>query len=69
MEYLKSNNISTVIHYPIPPHLQQAYKYLNIPKGSLPITERFADEVLSLPLYNGMSDEEIDYVIDIINKF
>jgi len=69
IEYLKSNNISTVIHYPIPPHLQQAYKYLNIPKGSLPITEIYADEVLSLPLYNGMNDEEIRYVINIINKF
>ena len=58
-----------MIHYPIPPHLSQAYAYLNIKKGSLPITESYSKEVLSLPLYNGMTDEEIDYVIDVINKF
>lgn len=69
IEYLKANEIGSVIHYPIPPHLQQAYSYLNIPKGSLPITERYAEEVLSLPLCNGMKKEEIDYVIDVINKF
>lgn len=69
IEYLKSRNIQTMIHYPIPPHLSDSYQNLNIARGSLPVTEKFADEVLSLPIYNGMKKEEIDYVIDCINQF
>jgi len=69
ISYLNEREIGTIVHYPIPPHLAEAYKYLNIPKGSLPITERYADEVLSLPLYNGMTEEELDYVIDAINSW
>lgn len=67
--YLKKKNIRTIIHYPIPPHLSEAYSYLNIKRGSLPITECYADEVLSIPLYNGMTRGEQDYVIDTINSF
>ena len=69
MNYLKDNEIGTIIHYPIPPHLQVAYEYLGYKKGDLPIAERYADEVLSLPMYNGMSDDEQSYVIDILNRF
>ncbi|GKX67457.1 DegT/DnrJ/EryC1/StrS family aminotransferase [Inconstantimicrobium mannanitabidum] len=69
IEYLNSKEIGTIIHYPIPPHLADAYKYLNVPKGSLPITERYANEVLSLPLYNGMTDEELEYIINSINSW
>lgn len=68
IEYLRENGIGSIIHYPIPPHLSEAYKYLNLEKGSLPITEMYADEVLSLPLYNGMGREQ-DKVIEIINGF
>lgn len=66
--YLESKGIGTIIHYPIPPHLSEAYSYLGCKKGSLPITERYADEVLSLPLYNGMTEKEQDYVMRIINE-
>lgn len=69
MQYLDDNNIGTIIHYPIPPHLSEAYKYLNLKEGSLPITESYANTVLSIPLYNGMTVEEQDYVIDKINSF
>lgn len=69
IEYLKEHNIGTIIHYPIPPHLSEAYQYLGFKKGDYPITEQYADEVISLPLYNGMTDEEMDYVISIINQF
>lgn len=69
MKYLDENGIGTIIHYPIPPHLSEAYQYLGVKKGSLPITEKYAGSVLSIPLYNGMKKEEQDYVIDIINKF
>ena len=69
IDYLQSKNIGTIIHYPIPPHLSEAYCYLNWEKGSLPITEKYADSVLSLPIYSGMTEEEQDYVIQSINAF
>jgi dTDP-4-amino-4,6-dideoxygalactose transaminase len=68
-EHLMKNEIMTSIHYPIPPHLSEAYSYLNIKRGSLPISEELASQVLSLPLYNGMTDDEIDYVVKTINAF
>lgn len=68
-EYLGKNGISTQIHYPIPPHLSKAYHYLGIKEGKFPITENYSNTVLSLPLYNGMTDEESTYVIDTVNKF
>ena len=67
--YLNENNIGSVIHYPIPPHLSEAYEYLGYKKGDFSITEKYAETVLSLPLYNGMTDEEIDYVIEKINSY
>lgn len=69
IEYLNQNEIGSIIHYPIPPHLAQAYEYLGHKKGFLPITEKYADEVLSLPLYNGMTAEEQEKVIDTVNRF
>ena len=68
-KYLSDNDISTIIHYPIPPHLAEAYEYLGFKKGDLPITEAYADSVLSIPMYNGMLEEELEYVIDVINRF
>lgn len=67
--YMEEKGIGTLIHYPIPPHLSEAYAYLGKKEGDYPITERYATEVLSLPMYNGMTDEEINLVIDTINSF
>lgn len=67
IEYLKKYDIGTMIHYPIPPHLSEAYQYLEHKKGDFPIAERYADEVLSLPMYNGMTDYEQNKVIETIN--
>ena len=69
MKYLDERGIGTIIHYPIPPHLSEAYAYLGLKKGALPVTEHFADSVLSIPLYNGMTEEEQEYVIEAINAF
>lgn len=66
-EYLRGKGIDTLIHYPIPPHLSEAYQYLHTDRSSLPITEQYADRVLSLPLYDGISDEEVDRVIKAVN--
>jgi dTDP-4-amino-4,6-dideoxygalactose transaminase len=69
MNYLAEREIGTIIHYPIPPHLSEAYQYLGYTRGAFPITEKYADQVLSLPMYNGMTDEEQSFVIDAINAF
>lgn len=69
IKFLNDKNIGTIIHYPVPPHLQECYDYLGYKKGAFPITEKFANEVLSIPLYNGMTNEEQSRVIDAINEF
>ena len=68
-EHLSRIGIGTNKHYPIPMHLQECYLDLNIPKGSLAIAEEISATELSLPLYYGMTDEEIQYVIDGVNSF
>ena len=67
-QYLEQNGVGTIIHYPIPPHLAEAYGYLGYQKGDLPITEKYAEEVLSIPMYSGMTKEEQDWVIEMINR-
>ena len=69
MNYLKGKGIATIIHYPIPPHLSEAYSYLGKKMGDYPIAEQYAREVLSLPMYNGMTEEEQTMVINAINQF
>ena len=69
IDYLKREGIGTIIHYPIPPHLSQAYQYLGFKKGDFPITEKAAGEVLSIPIYNGMTEDEQNFVIEKINAF
>jgi len=69
IDYLGQKEIGTIIHYPIPPHLSEAYAYLGHKKGDLPITESYADTVLSIPMYTGMTRQEQDYVIEAINAF
>ena len=66
---MKDNGIKTNKHYPIPMHLQECYKDLNIKQGELPIAEEISNTELSLPMYYGMTDEEIEYIISMINKF
>lgn len=65
--YLKENEIGTIIHYPTPIHKQPAYAELN--NDSYPIAEKYANEVLSLPMYYGMEDEKIDHVIKVLKKY
>ena len=65
--YLKQNNIETVIHYPIPPHLQKAFSDWN--SLSFPITEKIHQEVLSLPISPVMTMDEVDFVIAVLNQY
>lgn len=57
------------MHYPIPPHLSEAYRELGYCEGDLPITEHYARTVLSLPMYNGMTEAEQAYVIAAVNDY
>lgn len=67
--YLRQKGINTLIHYPTPIHLQKAYRHLNLKKGDLPVCEKLANEVLSLPVWPGLKEIELDYIVNTINKF
>lgn len=68
-KHLNEKGIGTNKHYPIPMHLQECYRDLNISKGALLIAEEISNTELSIPMYYGMTDEEIQFVIDAINEF
>lgn len=70
-DYLEQNGVGTVCHYPIAPHKQECYakEDWNMPQLSLPITERLADEELSLPIGPAISMEEVAKIVVLINKF
>ena len=68
-KYLHEKGIGTNKHYPIPMHMQECYRDLGITQGELPIAEEISNTELSLPMYYGMTDEEIQYIIDAINEF
>ncbi|MBI3519562.1 MAG: DegT/DnrJ/EryC1/StrS family aminotransferase [Bacteroidetes bacterium] len=67
--YLTEKGIGTVIHYPLPPHLQEAFSDLGYKKGDFPIAEEIAETCLSLPLYPGLTEEEIDFICLTITSF
>ena len=69
IKYLDEKGVGTIIHYPVPPHLSACYKNLGYKKGDLPITEEVADTVLSIPMYNGITKEEQDRVIEALNNY
>lgn len=68
-EHLVSFGVQTNKHYPTPMHLQGAYASLHISEGSLPVAEKISATELSLPVFYGMTDEQIDRVIDAVNSF
>ncbi len=70
MNHLKDEHgIVSLIHYPIPTHLQKALDYLGYKKGDFPVTEQLADQILSLPIYPEMPDEHVAFVAEKINEF
>ena len=68
-KFLNDSGIGTNKHYPLPMHMQECYKDLGYKEGDFPIAEKISATELSLPMYYGMTDEEIQYVIDKINEF
>ena len=69
MEFLKEKGIDTGLHYPLPLHLQKAYKYLGYKEGDFPIAEKCCKEILSLPMFPEMTDDQIYYVCDNLKSF
>ena len=68
-DHLKKAGISTGLHYPTPIHLQPAFSQLGYHNGDFPIAEKYAKEILSLPIFPGMTDEEVEYVAKAVNSF
>jgi dTDP-4-amino-4,6-dideoxygalactose transaminase len=68
-EELKSEGIATGIHYPIPLHLQPAYNYLGYKRGAFLATEKASQEILSLPMFAELSDEQIEKIVIVIKNY
>lgn len=68
-QYLTTKGIATGLHYPIPIHLQKAYKDLGHKKGDFPISEKLASEILSLPIYPELKDSQVEFISENIKKF
>ncbi|MGB8657345.1 MAG: DegT/DnrJ/EryC1/StrS family aminotransferase [Candidatus Zixiibacteriota bacterium] len=69
IDFLKQKGVFTNIHYPIPIHLQNAYGFLGYKKGSFPVTEKCVDEILSLPMFAELTEEQIKYTAECIKEF
>ena len=68
-KYLGERGIGTQIHYPVPIHLQQSAEFLGYRKGDMPVTEKLASEVLSLPMFAELTDEQLERVADSVRSF
>jgi dTDP-4-amino-4,6-dideoxygalactose transaminase len=69
MQYLVEHGVHPFIHYPLPPHLQEAYQELGYSKGDFPLAEEIAETCLSIPLYPGLTGDQTDYIIYLIKLF
>lgn len=68
-EHMLKNGVKTLIHYPIPPHMQQCYAEMGYKEGDFSISEDYAVNEISLPIYVGMPGEEVSQVIEAVNSF
>jgi dTDP-4-amino-4,6-dideoxygalactose transaminase len=69
VKWLADNHINAAFHYPVPCHLQKAYAHLGHKQGDFPNSEYLAAHCVSLPMYAELSDEDVDYVINVINQY
>ncbi len=67
--HLQDRGVKTLIHYPVPVHLQEAYRFLSYTEGAFPVAEQAAKEILSLPMFPQLRDDEVDYVVEQIRDF
>jgi len=69
VEYLHSKGVIALVHYPKPIHMHEAYQYLGYRAGAFPVAERLCNEVISLPLFPEITDEQIAFVADNVRTF
>ena len=69
MKYLKEKRVSCGIHYPIPLHLQPAYSHLGLKQGDFNVSESLAKEILSIPVYPELTNDQLNYIVDCIKKY
>jgi dTDP-4-amino-4,6-dideoxygalactose transaminase len=69
LAYLREKNIATSVYYPIPIHLQKCFKYLGYDRGDFPVAERVCSEIIALPIFPEMTEDEVDYVCDAVENF
>lgn len=69
MKYLKDNGIQTLIHYPVPTHLQECYKGLGYKIGDFPIAENASKKLISLPMYSELTEDKVKNICDLVNDF
>jgi dTDP-4-amino-4,6-dideoxygalactose transaminase len=67
--FLEECLVQTLIHYPIPPHLQESFQHLGYNEGDFPIAEKLAKQSLSLPIYPGLREEDVEYITNCIKQF
>lgn len=68
-KHLTDKGVPSLIHYPIPVHLQEGFRFLGYDSGDFPATERLCERVMSLPIYPELTDEQVDYIIDAIKSY
>jgi dTDP-4-amino-4,6-dideoxygalactose transaminase len=68
-QYMQEAGVATGLHYPVPLHLQPAYQELGYKRGDFPITEAYAETILSLPIFPELDDEKVTYVVELIRSF
>ncbi|MEM4408396.1 MAG: DegT/DnrJ/EryC1/StrS family aminotransferase, partial [Candidatus Caldarchaeum sp.] len=68
-KYLREHGVASQIYYPLPLHLQPAYRFLGYKEGDFPEAERACREVLSLPVHPHLSVEQVEYVADVVRHF
>jgi dTDP-4-amino-4,6-dideoxygalactose transaminase len=69
ISHMKEQGVDAMVHYPVPVHLQDAYAFLNLPEGSYPEAESLAREIITLPLYPELSDEQASIVVEAIRSY
>lgn len=69
VDFLKQKNIQTLIHYPVPIHLQKCYRFLNLKKGDFPEAEKICAQIISLPIFPELTAKDLSYIINSINTF
>ena len=69
MSYLKENGVGCDVHYPTPPFLAKPYRHLGYTYADFPETERLYRRIVSIPIFNGMTEDEVDTVIRVVNAY